>query len=134
MAEEKPNTETPGAEAQAPCRARLERIKPISTFSMTQHLKMSKVKMLLIQVGPKSIAYIQHHPCVGTLLSERKRLFNVVSQLICANSKPMNRLNHSHSFHLYTYFTQIKRTQITFFLFFVETLSCVINTLLFATF
>jgi len=33
MAEEKPNTETPGAEAQAPCRARLERIKPISTFS-----------------------------------------------------------------------------------------------------
>ncbi len=68
MAEEKPNTETSGAEAQAPCRARLARIKPISTFSMTQHLKMSKVKMLFIQVGPKSIVCIQHHSCVGTLL------------------------------------------------------------------
>jgi len=61
------NTETPGAEAQAPCRGRLQRIKNISTFSGTLYLKMSKVKMLLIHVRPKSLHAVSSYTA-GTLL------------------------------------------------------------------
>lgn len=95
MAEEKPNTETPGAEARAPCRARLERIKPNSTFNVTQHLKLRKVMMLLIHVRPKSIAYIQHH-CRNTSIV-RKGPVNIVSTVILL--KPSLSYSHPQSFH-----------------------------------